>query len=81
MDRLTALQYFWASFPTAATHNVNIITGKYPPLSRYSRLHIPTQDTIYRRLRIGRDVHLDQSEAYDISQLVREYGPGQRKHS
>ena len=23
--------------------------------------------TIYRRLRIGRDGHLDQSEAYDIS--------------
>ena len=25
------------------------------------------QVTIYRRLRIGRDGHLDQSEAYDIS--------------
>ena len=30
---------------------------------------------IYRRLLIGRDGHLDQSEAYDISQLVREYAP------
>ena len=32
---------------------------------------ILVQGTIYRRLRLG----LDQSEAYDISQLVREYGP------
>ena len=37
------------------------------------RLHItrlaqgPYSRTIYRRLLIGRDVHLDQSEAYDIS--------------
>ena len=29
--------------------------------------HILVQVTIYRRLRIGRDDHLDQSEAYDIS--------------
>ena len=28
---------------------------------------IRVQVTIYRRLRIGRDSHLDQSEAYDIS--------------
>ena len=27
----------------------------------------PYSLTIYRRLRIGRDGHLDQSEAYDIS--------------
>ena len=39
------------------------------------RDRILVQVTIYRRLRISRDVHLDQSEAYDISQLVREYGP------
>ena len=32
------------------------------------------QVAIYRRLLIGRNGHLDQSEAYDISQLVREYG-------
>ena len=37
---------------------------------------ILVQVTIYRRLLIGRDGHLDQSEAYDISELVREYGPG-----
>ena len=36
---------------------------------------ILVQVTIYRRHLIGRDGHLDQSEAYDISQLVREYGP------
>ena len=34
---------------------------------------ILVQVTIYRRLLIGRDGHLDQSEACDIS--VREYGP------
>ena len=40
-----------------------------------TRVRILVQVTIYRRLLIGRDGHLDQSEAYDISQLVREYGP------
>ena len=35
-------------------------------------VRILVQVTIYRKLRIGRDGHLDQSEAYDISQLVRE---------
>ena len=29
--------------------------------------YIIVQVTIYRRVRIGRDGHLDQSEAYDIS--------------
>ena len=36
---------------------------------------ILVQVTICCRLQIGRDGHLDQSEAYDISQLVREYRP------
>ena len=36
---------------------------------------ILVQVTIYRRLLIGRDGHIDQSEAYDISKLVRKYGP------
>ena len=34
---------------------------------------ILVQVTIYRRLQIGRDGHLYQSEAYDISELAREY--------
>ena len=34
---------------------------------------ILVQVTINCRLLIGRDGHLDQSEAYDLSQLVREY--------
>ena len=42
------------------------------------RARILVQVTIYRRLRIGRDGHLEQSKAYDISQLVREYGPRHR---
>ena len=40
-----------------------------------SRGRILVKSTIYRSLLIGRDGHLDQSEAYDISYLVREYGP------
>ena len=36
---------------------------------------ILVQVMIYHRLVIGRDGHLDQSQAYDISLLVREYGP------
>ena len=37
------------------------------PHSRQSWARILVQVTIYRRLLIGRDGHLDQSEAYDIS--------------
>ena len=33
----------------------------------FTRARILVQVTIYRRLLIGRDGHLDQSEAYDIS--------------
>ena len=41
------------------------------------RARILVQVTIYRRLRIGGDVHLDQSETYDILQLVYvNTGPG-----
>ena len=36
------------------------------------RARFLVQVTIYRRLRIVRDDHLDQSEAYDISKLGRE---------
>ena len=35
--------------------------------SQDARVRILVQVTIYRRLLIGRDGHLDQSEAYDIS--------------
>ena len=35
----------------------------------------PAQVTVYLRLWIDRDGHLDQSEAYDLSLLVREYRP------
>ena len=37
-------------------------------LSIWARILV--QVTIYRRLLIGRDGHLDQSEAYDISYIV-----------
>ena len=36
-------------------------------VSQDVRARILVQVTIYRRLLIGRDGHLDQSEAYDIS--------------
>ena len=49
------------------------MTVKRPDLHIWARILV--QVTIYRRLLIGRDGHLDQSEAYAISQLVREYGP------
>ena len=41
------------------------IEGSYLP--KVDRARILVQVTIYRRLLIGRDGHLDQSEAYDIS--------------
>ena len=37
------------------------------PVKLWDRARILVQVTIYRRLLIGRDGHLDQSEAYDIS--------------
>ena len=36
-------------------------------LTDMDQARILVQVTIYRRLRIGRDGHLDQSEAYEIS--------------
>ena len=40
-----------------------------------TRARIIVQITIYHRLRIGRDGRLNQYKVYDISYLVREYGP------
>ena len=48
------------------------LTEKSGPLQIRARILV--QVTIYRRLLIGRDGHLDQSEAYDILDLVLEYG-------
>ena len=45
--------------------NVLIISVRVPRLDFRARILV--QVTIYRRLLIGRDGHLDQSEAYDIS--------------
>ena len=49
--------------------NYDIVMSKvaYVGLLFLSRAHILVQVMIYRRLRIGQDGHLDQSEAYDIS--------------
>ena len=57
-------------------NNLNIMSAKAnrsKGLLIWDRIFV--QVTIYRRLLIGRDGHLDQSEAYDIAQLVREYAP------
>ena len=43
------------------------ISNAEPQSLTYTRACILVQVTIYRRLRLGRDDHLDQSEAYDIS--------------
>ena len=48
------------------------LPGKH---QRFIRARILVQVMIHRRLLIGQDGRLDQSEAYDVSQLVREYGP------
>ena len=37
----------------------------FPSLRYWARILV--QVTIYRRLQIGRDGHLDQTESYDIS--------------
>ena len=64
-ERTIAYRLWWCTTDCAG----------YCPRCLVSRLRILVQVTIYRRLLIGRDGHLDQSEAYDISQRVREYGP------
>ena len=47
---------------------LNLCVGKMgDPLFTTTWTRIFVQVTIYRRLLIGRDGHLDQSEAYDIS--------------
>ena len=56
-----------------STGNINLLTPRRAVSTDRARIHV--QVTIYRRLLIGRDGHLDQSEAYDISYLIREYGP------
>ena len=42
-------------------------SSRQPTAHNTARARILVQVTIYRRLLIGRDGHLDQSEAYDIS--------------
>ena len=64
------------STPPELQHPLTLVSvggggGRAPPAPPFPTPVI----TIYRRLLIGRDGHLDQSEAYDISELVREYGP------
>ena len=44
-----------------------LTTTQWSPPSQTERAPTLVQVTIYRRLLIGRDGHLDQSEAYDIS--------------
>ena len=50
------------NYPYDKTNHIHLLVGYY-----IVRARILVQVTIYRRLLIGRDGHLDQSEAYDIS--------------
>ena len=56
-----------------------VVYGEMADLGQYSRASYDI--SWYRRLQIGRDGHLGQSEAYDIMQLLRKYAPSwsQRK--
>ena len=47
--------------------NHGFLQGIGPIEIKHPRARILVQVTIYRRLLIGRDGYLDQSEAYDIS--------------
>ena len=49
------------------TGDHKILCGQVLTQGQEPRAHILVQVTIYRRLLIGRNCHLDQSEAYDIS--------------
>ena len=55
------LQVSGSIFHLIVSSPLSLVTGKI------ARARILVQVAIYRRLQIGRDGHLDQSEAYDIS--------------
>ena len=57
------------TFLVEGSHNVNwpIIYHNYSLVQLLRRARILVQVTINRRLLIGWDGHLDQSEAYDLS--------------
>ena len=64
-NRLTSQAYF--KIPenldlTSCYHWVNVELRVPGPIFKYKLRYI-----VYRRIRIGRDDHLDQYEAYDIS--------------
>ena len=63
------------SSATLAQHWVNVpcLQGWWSEVKNVIiiRVRILAQVTIYRRLQIGRDGHLDQSEAYDIVTCTR----------
>ena len=48
---------------------ISSLKNYYQTLNFTPRFRILVQVKLYRRLRIGPDGHLDQSEAYDISDL------------
>ena len=54
-------------FHSRLDHWIKRDSWKGPCLSEKNWARILVQVTIYRRLLVGRDGHLDQSEAYDMS--------------
>ena len=65
----------WTAVYTNVLLQQNHCTKWWCELGLESWARILVQVTINRRPLIGRDGHLDQSEAYALSYLVREYGP------
>ena len=50
-------------------HMLVVTAGRFETFAEISWGRILVQVTLYRRLRIGLDDHLDQSEAYDIMDI------------
>ena len=67
MSALTCCIVFFPSFVQVLSYELLVVIYALLDGSLESRARILEQVTIYRRLLIGRDGHLGQSEAYDIS--------------
>ena len=72
--RLSSPNFYFLSLKILRNFGISDILARPPGLASFdfrpwlrAWARILVQVTIYRRLLIGRDGHLDQSEAYDIS--------------
>ena len=71
VQNTTFIATFWCSGPEIAGSSSALVF----------RIRFFVQVTIYRRLRIGRDVHLEESESYDFSRETEVSSPLTRKDS